>query len=68
LDPRTFILAQQRVLGSCLGSRVDLMELLQLAVQHNIRPLVETYPLAEVNSVHQRARDNQVRFRAVLEP
>jgi len=68
VDPRTFVLSQQRILGSYLGSRQDLQELLQIAVQHNVRPILETYPLEEVDVVHRRLRDNQVRFRAVLEP
>lgn len=68
IDPRTFVLAQQRVMGSFLGSRVQLQDLLQLAVLHKIRPLVERYPLEQVNDVHQRLRENKVQFRAVLEP
>lgn len=67
IDPRTFVLAQQRVMGSFLGSRVQLDELLQLAALHGIRPLVERYPLDQVNEVHQRLRENKVQFRAVLE-
>ncbi len=66
VDPRTFVLSQQRLIGSYLGSRGDLQELMQLAARHDIRPILETYPLEDVNTVHQRLRDNQVRFRAVL--
>lgn len=68
IDPRTFVLAQQRVMGSFLGSRVQFQELLNLAVLHRIRPLLERYPLEQVNAVHQRLRENKVQFRAVLEP
>jgi D-arabinose 1-dehydrogenase-like Zn-dependent alcohol dehydrogenase len=66
LDPRTFILAQQRIVGSNIGSRSDLQELLGLAARSNIRPMTETYPLDEVNQVFERLQNNQVRFRAVL--
>ncbi len=68
IDPRSFILAQQRVMGTFLGSRLELQELLRLAVLHGIRPVLEKYPLEQVNEVYQRLRDNQVQFRAVLEP
>jgi D-arabinose 1-dehydrogenase-like Zn-dependent alcohol dehydrogenase len=68
IDPRSFILAQQRVMGTFLGSRLQLQELLQLAVLHGIRPIVEKYPLEQANEVQQRLRENKVRFRAVLEP
>jgi len=68
IDPRTFVLAQQRVMGSFLGSRAQFQQLLHLAVLHGIRPLVERYPLEQVNEVWQRLRENKVQFRAVLEP
>lgn len=68
IDPRTFVLAQQRVMGSFLGSRAQLQELLHLAAMHGIRPLVERYPLEQVHDVYQRLRENKVQFRAVLEP
>jgi len=68
IDPRTFILAQQRVMGTFLGSRLQLQELLQLAVLHGIRPVVEKYPLEQANEAQQRLRENKVQFRAVLEP
>jgi len=68
IDPRTFILAQQRVMGTFLESRLQLQELLQLAVLHGIRPLVEKYPLEQAAEAQQRLRENKVQFRAVLEP
>ncbi|NLF68386.1 MAG: alcohol dehydrogenase catalytic domain-containing protein [Candidatus Anammoximicrobium sp.] len=68
IDPRTMILAQQRVMGTFLGSRSQLGELLKLAVLHGIRPVLEKYPLERVNEVQQRLRQNKVQFRAVLEP
>lgn len=68
LDPRRFVLAQQRVMGSFLGSRLELQELLHLAALHGIRPLVERYPLDQVHDVFARLRENKVQFRAVLEP
>lgn len=68
IDPRSFILAQQRVIGTFLGSQLELHEVLHLAALHGIRPIVEKYPLEQVNEVHQRLRENKVQFRAVLEP
>jgi len=68
LVPTFLAFGQQRVIGSLIGSRRDMVELLQLAAQAGIRPLTETYPLAEANAVHERLRANQVRFRAVLLP
>ena len=66
--PIALISTQRRIIGSVIGSRQDLREVLQLAVQHKIRPMTESYSLEEVNKVHDRLRANQVRFRAVLTP
>lgn len=66
--PALLAIQQQRVIGSLVGSRADMLELLRLAVLHGIRPLTETYGLDEVNAVHERMRSNQIRFRGVLMP
>ena len=55
---------QLRIIGSFFGSRQELREVLDLAQRHDIRPLIETYPLAEVNQAHARLRAKQVRYRA----
>jgi propanol-preferring alcohol dehydrogenase len=68
VSPGMLMNRQLRVVGSFFGSRQDLREVLALAEQHQIRPMIETYPLAEVNAVHARLRDNRVRYRAVLVP
>ena len=68
LMPAAFAFAQQRVIGSVIGTRRQQAELLDLAVRHRIRPVTETFPLADVNLVHERLRDQKVRLRAVLLP
>lgn len=66
--PAVFAFAQQRIIGSVIGTRRQQAELLDLAVRKRIRPLVESYPLERVNEVHDRLRTQQVRLRAVLTP
>ena len=56
LPPSLFMGRQLRVIGSFFGSRQDMRELLDLAERHDIRPMIETYPLAEVNAAHARLR------------
>jgi D-arabinose 1-dehydrogenase-like Zn-dependent alcohol dehydrogenase len=68
LMPAGFAFAQQRVIGSVIGTRREHAELLDLAVRHRIRPVTETYPLADANAVHDRLREQKVRLRAVLLP
>jgi propanol-preferring alcohol dehydrogenase len=64
--PITMIGPQHRIIGSNIGSRRELFELFDLTMEHNIRPITETYLLDEANAVFDRLRANQVRFRAVL--
>jgi D-arabinose 1-dehydrogenase-like Zn-dependent alcohol dehydrogenase len=66
--PFPLLAQQQRVIGSKAGSRADMRDLLQLAASHGIRPLTQTYALAEVNTVHEQLATNKVGFRAVLTP
>jgi D-arabinose 1-dehydrogenase-like Zn-dependent alcohol dehydrogenase len=66
--PSVLLGAQYRVIGSNVGSSQEQRELLQLAVDHNIRPMSEVYCLDDANIAHQRLRANKVRFRAVLVP
>lgn len=66
IPPGLFIGRQLRVIGSFFGSRQDVREVLALAQRDAIRPIIETYPLSEVNVAHARLRANQVRYRAVL--
>ena len=66
--PAGFAFAQQKVIGSIIGTRREQAELLDLAVRHKIRPVTETYQLAAANEVHDRLREQKVRMRAVLLP
>ena len=68
VTPMALAFAQQRIVGSLIGSRRDTAELLQLAAHHRIKPMIERFPLEAVNEAFQRLRNNEVRFRAVLSP
>ncbi len=57
---------QRRIMGSEIGSPAMIMEMLQIAEQFGIQPMVETFPLAAANAALQKVRDNKVRYRAVL--
>ena len=62
----SFVLTRRRMMGSATGSISDMMEMMELAAARNVRPMIETYPLAEAQSVLQRVREGKPRFRAVL--
>lgn len=56
------------ILGSFIGSRAQMVDLLALAQSARIRPTIERYPLSDVSAVHDRLRANEIRFRAVMTP
>jgi uncharacterized zinc-type alcohol dehydrogenase-like protein len=55
-----------RIMGSPIGGRAMISRMLQLADDFGIVPLVEFFPLSEVNQALAKVRRNQVRYRAVL--
>jgi alcohol/geraniol dehydrogenase (NADP+) len=57
---------QRRIMGSEIGSPAMIMEMLQIADQFGIQPMIETFPLAQVNEALQKVQDNKIRYRAVL--
>jgi len=57
---------RRRLMGSPIGGRAVMTEMLTLADRHGIAPIVEVSPLEEVNAALDRLRANAVRYRAVL--
>ncbi len=65
--PPDALLGQRSICFSEIGGRATIAEMLRCADQHGIAPQVETRPMAEVNAALSRLRQNQVRYRMVLE-
>jgi uncharacterized zinc-type alcohol dehydrogenase-like protein len=61
------VLKRRRLMASLIGSRAEIAESLALADRLGIKPIVETFPLAEANEAVRKVKANQVRYRAVLE-
>lgn len=57
---------RRRVMGSPIGGRPMMVEMLKTADRYGIEPVVETSPMDQVNDVLDRLRENKVRYRAVL--
>jgi len=57
-----------RIIGSAVGTRQDVRDMLALAARTGIRCHVETQPLDQVNSVFERLRRGDVQGRIVLTP
>ena len=57
---------RRRIMGSSVGGRATMHEMLALADQYKIAPVVETFPFSHANEALDKVRANTVRYRAVL--
>ncbi|MDD2943203.1 MAG: NAD(P)-dependent alcohol dehydrogenase [bacterium] len=58
---------QRSISGSPVGSPATIARMLDFARLHNIKPVVEKYKLADVNSALARLRSGKAHYRIVLE-
>lgn len=64
--PIDLVAHELTISGSFLGQPAEMREMLRFSQDNDIRPLIETYPMAEVNRAIERVRENKARFRVVL--
>jgi D-arabinose 1-dehydrogenase-like Zn-dependent alcohol dehydrogenase len=60
------LFGQRSLVGSLIGSRTEVQEMLAMAAAHNVRAWVNTLPLDRVNDGIQMVRENKARYRVVL--
>ncbi len=58
---------QKGIVGSAIGGRHAMREMLDFAAVHGIRPRIETMPLSQVNLAVSKVEANKARYRIVLE-
>jgi propanol-preferring alcohol dehydrogenase len=63
-----FVVKEHRIVGSAVGTRAEMRELLALAAAGKIRCEVETAPLDNINDVFDRLRRGAIPARAVVVP
>ncbi|MBZ9610638.1 NADPH-dependent aldehyde reductase Ahr [Rheinheimera maricola] len=61
------IMAQRSVSGSPVGSPGTIAKMLEFAVQHNIKPVVETFKFEQINEALAHLKSGNARYRIVLE-
>lgn len=68
VSPFTFFSNNSHLSSSCLGSRQEALELLDVAVKNDIRPWIEKVPISEdgCHEAMSRAWNGDVRYRFVL--
>jgi uncharacterized zinc-type alcohol dehydrogenase-like protein len=61
------LLAEKSVSGGSCGGPSDTARMLDFAARTDVRPVVETFPMAEVNKAVDHLRAGKARYRIVLE-
>ncbi|MFD4637013.1 NAD(P)-dependent alcohol dehydrogenase [Lentzea sp. NPDC058436] len=67
LSPMSLLPAAKRVVGGIVGSAAHTRQMLDFAARHDIRPVVETFGVAEFEKALGRVREGSTRYRAVVE-
>jgi uncharacterized zinc-type alcohol dehydrogenase-like protein len=60
------LMGQRSVSGSPVGSPANIGRMLEFAVRHDIKPIIEKFRLDQVNDAFARLRSGQTRYRIVL--
>ena len=60
------LVGQRSVSASPVGSPAAIARMLEFAVRHDIRPVIETFPFDQVNAALDHLRSGNARYRIVL--
>jgi len=66
VSPFALIRGKKAIVGSGIGNRASLREMLEFAARHRISAQVEVMSMGEVNAALRRVRENRARYRIVL--
>ncbi len=64
----SLIVGRLKVMGSPIGGRARIVEMLEIADGFGVKPIIEKYKMSQINEAFDRVKANQVRYRAVLIP
>ena len=67
LNVFSLIMAQRSVSGSPVGSPATIKKMLDFALQHDIKPVVETFKFHQINDAIAHLESGKARYRIVLE-
>lgn len=60
------VFGQKAIVGSVVGGRRFMKEMLEFAALNQIKPMIETMPLADINAAMDKVAANKARYRIVL--
>ncbi|OBP15862.1 alcohol dehydrogenase [Rheinheimera sp. SA_1] len=67
LNVFSLIMAQRSVSGSPVGSPATIKKMLDFALQHEIKPVIETFKFSQINEAIAHLKSGKARYRIVLE-
>lgn len=65
--PLSLLPAAKTIVGGIVGSAAHSRQMIEFAARHDIRPEVETFPVADIERALDRVRKGSARYRAVVE-
>ena len=60
------LMKRRRIMASPIGGRAIMRDMLRVADEFGVEPVIEKFPMRDVNAALQKVRDNTIRYRAVL--
>lgn len=66
LDSMSLVFSEKMIAGGLVASRDETRQMLDFAARTGVRPVIETFPMREINQAIGRVRAGDVRYRAVL--
>ncbi len=66
INPTDLVAHQLEIIGTFLGTQKDMRDMLVFADTHSITPVIVTMPMSKVNDAIEKLKQNQARYRIVL--
>ncbi len=66
-NPGPLVFNRIALAGSLIGGIADTQEVLDLCAEHGIRPEIELIAIADINDAFERIKNEDVRFRHVID-
>jgi alcohol dehydrogenase (NADP+) len=67
VKPFTLMGSRVHMVGSSIGNLSEIKEMLQFAADHDVKPVIELLPMSQVNEGIRKVKENDVKFRVVLQ-
>lgn len=66
LNVLPLVFGGKQIIGSCVGGRQSMIEMLKFCGEHDVQAIVEVFDFKKINEAFQHLADGKARFRIVL--